>query len=98
MHQFIVNASIQILPVVQDRHPYEWVDEAIAVIRLSGIKYNVGPFATELEGTYEEVMKVINDVNEYLYSKHCNEWICHAQVQIRSGGDITAEEKTQKFK
>ena len=98
MHQFIVNAAIQILPVVQDRHPYEWVDEAIDVIRLSGIKYNVGPFATELEGTYEEVMKVINDVNEYLYSKHCNEWICHAQIQVRGGGDITADEKTQKFK
>ena len=98
MHQFIINAAIQILPVVQDRHPYEWVDEAIDVIRLSGIKYNVGPFATEIEGTYEEVMKVINDVNEYLYSKHCNEWICHAQIQIRSGGDITAEEKVSKFK
>ena len=98
MHQFIINAAIQILPVVQDRHPYEWVDEAIDVIRFSGIKYNVGPFATELEGTYEEVMKVINDVNEYLYSKHCNEWICHAQIQIRSGGDITADEKIAKFK
>ena len=98
MHQFIVNASIQILPVVQDRHPYGWVDEAIDVIRLSGIKYNVGPFATELEGTYEEVMRVINDVNEYLYRQHCNEWICNAQVQVRSGGDITAEEKTKKFK
>ena len=98
MHQFIINAAIQILPVVQDRHPYEWVDEAIDVIRLSGIKYSVGPFATDLEGTYEEVMKVINDVNEYLYSKHCNEWICHAQIQIRSGGDITAEEKVSKFK
>jgi uncharacterized protein YqgV (UPF0045/DUF77 family) len=51
MHSFIVNASIQILPVVTDKHPYEWVDEAIAVIQKSGIKYSVGPFATELEGT-----------------------------------------------
>ena len=39
MHQYIVNAAIQILPVVEDRHPYEWVDEAIEIIQKSGIKY-----------------------------------------------------------
>ena len=98
MHRFIVNASIQIIPVVQDRHPYEWVDEAIAIIQQSGIKHEVGPFATVVEGTYEEVMQVVNNINEYLFSRACSEWICHAQVQIRSAGDITGEEKTAKFK
>lgn len=98
MHSYIVNASIQVLPVVQDRHPYEWVDKAIAVIQQSGIKYEIGPFATVIEGNYVAVMKVINDVNEYLYTHHCNEWICSAQIQLRSGGDITGNEKTDKFK
>ncbi len=97
MHNYIINASIQIVPIVQDRHPYEWVDEAIAVIQQSGIKYEVGPFATVIEGKYDDVMKVINDINEYLYSKNCNEWICNAQIQVRSKGDITGEEKTEKF-
>ena len=98
MHSYIVNASIQILPIVDDKHPYEWVDEAIDVIRRSGIKHDVGPFATILEGKYEEVMKVINDVNEYLYAKGCAEWIANIQVQLRSDRDITAEEKVAKFK
>ena len=98
MHSYLVNASIQILPIVNDKHAYVWVDEAIEVIRRSGIKHDVGPFATTLEGKYDEVMKVINDVNEYLYSKHCNEWICNVQIQLRSNGDITGDEKTAKFK
>ena len=97
MHHFIVNASIQIIPVVQDKHPYEWVDEAIAIIQQSGIKYEVGPFATILEGTYTEVMAVIQAVNEYLYSRQCSEWITNLQIQIRSLGDITGDEKTAKF-
>jgi len=97
MHTYIINASIQIIPIVQDRHPYEWVDEAIAVIQQSGIKYEVGPFATVIEGRYDGVMKVINDINEYLYSKNCNEWITNVQIQVRSNGDITGEEKTGKF-
>jgi len=96
MHQHIINASIQIVPIVQDRHPYEWVDEAIEIIKKSGIKYEVGPFATVVEGTYDDVMNVINNVNEYLLEKNCTEWIANVQIQIRSNGDITSGDKTAK--
>lgn len=96
MNQYIINASIQIVPIVMDRHPYQWVDEAISIIQQSGIKYEVGPFATVLEGTYDEVMQVIHRVNEFLYEKGCEEWISNLQIQIRSGGNITGDEKTSK--
>jgi len=96
MHQHIINVSIQIVPIVQDRHPYEWVDEAIEIIKKSGIKYEVGPFATVVEGTYDDVMNVINNVNEYLLEKNCTEWIANVQIQIRSNGDITSGDKTEK--
>lgn len=97
MHNYIVNASIQILPIVQDKHPYEWVDEAIYIIQQSGIKYKIGPFATILEGTYAEVMNVVNKVNEHLISEGCNEWIASVQINMRSNADITANEKLAKF-
>lgn len=97
MHNHTINASIQLLPVVQDRHPYHWVDETIAIIQQSGIKHQVGPFATVVEGTYAEVMQVIHQVNEHLNSRGCAEWITSLQIQIRSGGPITGEEKTSKF-
>ncbi len=98
MHNYIINASIQIVPIVQDKHPYEWVDEAIAVIRQSGVKHEVGPFTTILEGSYNEVMDVIQDVNEYLYAKGCQEWISNLQIQVRSAGAVTGDEKTRKFR
>jgi uncharacterized protein YqgV (UPF0045/DUF77 family) len=98
MHNHIINASLQILPVVQDRHPYEWVDEAIAVIRQTGVKHEVGPFATVIEGSYTEVLTVINNINEYLQQNGCAEWILNAQIQIRANADITGDEKTAKFK
>lgn len=97
MHNYTINASIQLLPIVHDRHPYEWVDEAISIIQQSSIKHEVGPFATVVEGTYEEVMQVINQVNEHLLQKGCAEWIASVQIQIRSGGAITGEEKIEKF-
>ena len=98
MHSHVINASIQIVPIGQDKPAYEWVDEAIAIIQQSGIKYEVGPFATVLEGKYSEVMTLIQNINEYLYSRNCEEWITNIQIQIRSNADITAEEKTEKFK
>jgi uncharacterized protein YqgV (UPF0045/DUF77 family) len=97
MHQYTINASFQLLPIVQDRHPYEWVDEAIAVIQQSGIKYDVGPFATVVEGTYDDVMRVIHQVNEHLVQRGCAEWITNLQIQIRGNGSITGSEKTEKF-
>lgn len=33
MHHHIINASIQLVPIVQNKHPYLWVDEAIAIIQ-----------------------------------------------------------------
>lgn len=97
MHNHTINASIQLLPIVQDRHPYEWVDEAIAIIQQSGIRHEVGPFATVVEGTYEEVMQVIHQINEHLVSSGCAEWITSLQIQIRSTSPITGDEKTEKF-
>jgi uncharacterized protein YqgV (UPF0045/DUF77 family) len=97
MHSHSICATIQILPLAQDKHPYEWVDEAIPIIIRSGIKYEVRSFATEIEGSYEEVMQVINDVNEQLYQKGCAEWITNIQMQIRSSTSILAIEKTEKY-
>ena len=98
MHNNIINASIQLLPIVNDKHPYTWVDEAIEVVSRSGIKNEVGPFATVLEGTYNEVMSVVNAINEYLYQQNCSEWILNVQLQVRSRADVTISEKIAKFK
>lgn len=97
MHNYIINATIQILPIVQDKHAYEWVDEAISIIESSDLKYEVRPFSTELEGTYEQVVDLFNKVNEHLYAQKCQEWICNLQVQIRSNGDMTGDEKIAKY-
>lgn len=100
MHQYTINACIQIVPIVANatKHPYVWVDEAIAIIQQSGIRYHVGPFATELEGSYSEVINVINAVNDYLCKQACPEWISNIQLQIRSQEAITGAEKTEAYR
>ena len=36
-------------------------------------------------------------MNEYLYTKECNEWIANVPIQIRSKSDISGDKKTDKF-
>jgi len=43
-----MNVSVQVIPMVDDVYPV--VDEAIEAIRNSGVKYEVGPLETTLEG------------------------------------------------
>ncbi len=42
------NVGVQVLPLVED--PYAVVDKAIEAIQASGVKYEVGPLETVLEG------------------------------------------------
>ena len=43
-----VNVGVQVLPLVEDAYPL--VDRAIAALQASGVKYEVGPLETTLEG------------------------------------------------
>ena len=97
MHQHIINASLQVVPIVHDKHPYNWVDEAIAIIQQSNLQYEIGPFATVVEGTYEDVMQLINNINNYLQTAGCAEWILNVQLQMRCDSAITGNEKVAKF-
>ena len=44
-----------------------------------------------------EDKKLIHDVNEFLFSRGCSEWITNLQIQIRCNSNITGDEKTEKF-
>src|SRR5690606_41235281 len=54
------NVSLQILPRGKtDEEIYALVDKAIDVIRESGVRYEVGPLDTTMEGDYDELMDVV---------------------------------------
>lgn len=96
-HPYIVSAAIQLVPVVAgEKHPYEWIDEVIDLIKASNVKYEVGPFFTSLEADYKSIMELIDNINSFLLSKNCPEWLLNVQIQVRSGADITTAEKVDK--
>lgn len=51
-----VNFGVQVLPMVED--VYAVVDRAIAVIAQSGVKYEVGPMETVMEGPLDTLLDI----------------------------------------
>lgn len=51
-----VNVSVQVLPLIENAIPI--VDHAISVIDSSGVKYEVGPLETVMEGELDELLAV----------------------------------------
>ncbi len=94
MHNHTITAALQIVPLVQDKHPYEWVDEVITIIKSSGLPCEVNAFSTTIEGSYDAVMEVFHSVQQHLYKKNCAEWLVNLQLHIRAKGGVTCNEKT----
>lgn len=58
----MINASIaiQVLPdVLEDKETVRIVDEVIAYIESTGLKFFVSPFETTIEGDYDKLMEVV---------------------------------------
>ena len=97
-HTYIISASLQLVPIVAgDKHPYQWIDEVIDLIKVSGVKYSVDPFSTSIESDYKSVTKLIDTINSFLVDQKCSEWVLQVQFQIRACQDMTSDEKVSKY-
>ncbi len=98
MHQFTINAGIQLVPISSQKHPYEWVDMVIDIIKESGLSYEVGAFNTSVEGSYEQVRLLVDRINDFLVQEQCPEWLLNVQYQLRGDRSMSMGEKTEKFR
>ena len=93
-----INLGIQIVPKSKTLDTYALVDKAIEVIQKSGVKYEVTPFETVMEGPQEELMAIALKAQEAVLEAGAEEVLVYYRMQIRKGYDVTMEEKTAKFK
>lgn len=92
-----LNLSLQVVPV-NHANAYPIIDEAIAVIQNSGLKYEVQPFSTIIEGHWEEVWALVSKVKEIALNAGADELILNIQVHLKKDKDVSFEEKIAKFR
>jgi uncharacterized protein (TIGR00106 family) len=92
----IVNVALQVLPSSTLIHPYFLVDKAIEVIAASGLRYKVTPFETVMEGTYDDIMKVVKQAQEACYNAGAESLMTYIKIQS-SRKDVSIEDKMEKY-
>lgn len=92
-----IHLAIQIIPLNSKHHPYEAIDKAIEVIQQSGLRYEVGPMETVIEGTYEAVMETARKAQQACLLHGANELVVNMKLHLRKDGDVTWEEKMKKY-
>ncbi len=95
--KYQINASIQIVPIGNPESAYRMIDEAINVIRASGLRFMVTPMETVIEGPYDEVMEVIKNAQQIVLDTGAEEVVAHIKVHMIKSRNVTFEEKTGKW-
>ena len=92
-----VNVAVQVLPVSKTQESYDLVDRAIEVIEKSGFKYVVTPFETVMEGQYDDLMKVVKEVQDVCYASGAEKLMCYLKIQSVAHADVTIDDKIAKY-
>jgi uncharacterized protein YqgV (UPF0045/DUF77 family) len=93
----IVNLAIQVLPLVTAKDKYTVIDDAIALIERSGMKYKVCPFETVVEGPYDRVMLLITEIQKVCFDSGAEELLINMKLHRRRNKDVFIDEKTGKY-
>lgn len=93
----IVNIAIQIIPIAKNKDLYPLVDKAIEVIQQSGVKYQVCPFETVMEGRYDQLMEIVKKAHEACLDAGADEVIVNLKIQRHASKEVRIEDKTEKY-
>ncbi|WP_416144101.1 thiamine-binding protein [Planococcus koreensis] len=90
--------SIQIIPKTkggEDVIPY--VDKAIAIIEQSGVKYQVNPLETTMEGDLAELFSIVEKMNEAMIENGSRNVISQIKVLYQPEG-ASMDALTEKYR
>lgn len=93
----IVNVSLQILPRVQEERLYDVVDKVIEYIDSSGVKYEVGPMETTMEGEFDELIDIVKGAQKICVDEGARRVLSVVKIDYKPEG-VTMDEKIGKYR
>lgn len=93
-----VNVALQVIPRADGKDIYPIVDEAIRVIHESGVKYEVGPLETVMEGELDELLEIVKKAQEACVKAGASDVMSYVKIQYSAHRGVTIDEKIQKYR
>ena len=91
-----VNIGIEVLPLTDDALPQ--VDRAIEAIVSSGLRYEVGPLETVIEGPFDAAWEAAKQAHLAAVRSGNAPVVTLIKVSDAPGGSMTMDEKTRKWR
>lgn len=92
-----VNVSLQVLPRVPDEQIYDVVDKVIELIAKSGVKHEVGPMETTMEGELGVLLDIVKEAQEVCIKEGATRVMSMVKIDYKPEG-VTMDEKIGKYR
>lgn len=92
-----INVSLQIVPKVPEERTYAVVDKVIELIDKSGVKYEVGPMETTMEGELNELLEIVKQAQDICINEGASRVLSIIKIDYKPEG-VTMDEKVGKYR
>ncbi len=92
-----ITLGLQVLPYVSEEKLYSVVDQVIAYIDSCGIKYEVGPMETTMEGELDDLLLIVKKAQEICIEQGASRVVSLVKIDYKKTG-VTIDEKVGKYK
>lgn len=92
----MVLAEFSVTPMTDDRIT-PFIDTAVQEIKKSGLKHEVGPVGTTIEGELDQVLNAIKQAHEAVLNKGVDRVVTEIRIDEKKGG-LSMVEETRDFR
>lgn len=93
-----INVAVQVLPETDGKIKYELVDKAIEAIQKTGFDYQVCPFETVVECTFDELPGLLETVHEACRIAGTARMLTNLKIQVDFHKPVTIDDKMEKYR
>lgn len=91
--------SLQILPSAKNTtESWRIIDKVILLIKKSGVKYEVGPMETTMEGDLDRLLKIVYKAQKLAIVSGASAVFSNIKIIYNPEGVATIEEKVRKHR
>lgn len=93
----VCNVSLQVIPKISDEQTYQVVDKVIEYIDSTGVKYEVGPMETTMEGELDYLLEIVKRSQEICIEEGASRVASMVKIDYKREG-VTIDEKIKKYR
>lgn len=80
----VVFLAFQVIPRVRDGNNFEVVDQAIAVVKASGVPFQVGAMETTMKGELDHLLQIVKDAQQACLDHGAVEVITNIKIHTKT--------------